>query len=95
MVELLRKAIEWRRQLDAGEVSNQADIARRQGITRARVTQVLGLLRLAPEIQEHILSLPDTDRHPAVAERALRSISRLRDPKAQLAKFTILFEDVA
>ena len=59
VVELLRKAIEWRRQLDAGEVRNQADIARREGITRARVTQVMGMLRLAPEIQEHILTMLD------------------------------------
>ena len=48
VVELLRKDIEWRRQLDAGEVRNQADIARREGISRARVTQVMGMLRLAP-----------------------------------------------
>jgi len=46
VAELLRKAIEWRRQLDTGEVRNQADIAHREGVTRARVAQVLGLLRL-------------------------------------------------
>ena len=34
--ETLRKAIEWRRQLDAGEIPNQAAIARREGITRDR-----------------------------------------------------------
>ena len=38
IVELLRKAIEWRRQIDTGEVRNQADIARSEGVTRARVT---------------------------------------------------------
>jgi len=55
IVELPRKAIEWRRQLDTGEVRNQADIARREGVTRARVTQVPGLLRLAPEIQDQLV----------------------------------------
>ena len=40
VVEFLRKAIEWRRQLDAGEVRNQAEITRRGGITRPRVTNV-------------------------------------------------------
>jgi len=49
---LLQKAAEWRRQLDAGMVASQADIARREGISRARVTQVMGLLRLAPGIRE-------------------------------------------
>ncbi len=62
VTELLRKAIEWRRQLDTGEVHNQADIARREGITRARVTQVMGMLRLPPEIREHILAMPEAGR---------------------------------
>ncbi len=48
VVATLLKAMEWRRQLDAGEVASQADIARREGITRARVTQIMMLLRLAP-----------------------------------------------
>ena len=41
---LLQKAAEWRRQLDAGEVASQAEIARREGISRARVTKVMKLL---------------------------------------------------
>jgi hypothetical protein len=35
------RAREWRRMLDAGEVANQAELARRVGVSRARVTQVL------------------------------------------------------
>jgi hypothetical protein len=72
VVKLLHNAIEWRRQLDAGEVRTQADIARREGITRARVTQVMRLLRLAPEFQEQILSMPDISRRSAITERQLR-----------------------
>lgn len=92
MVELLRKAIEWRTLLKSGQAANQAEVAHREGLTRARVTQVMGLLRLAPEIQEHILSMPDTVRRSAVTERALRPIAHLEDPKAQLAEFRVLFE---
>ena len=40
VVELLRKAIEWQALLETGELASQAEIARREGITRARVTQV-------------------------------------------------------
>lgn len=72
VVELLRKAIEWRCQIDAGKIRNQAEIARREGITRARVTQIMGLLRLAPETQKGILSLPEIIRQPVISERALR-----------------------
>jgi hypothetical protein len=63
--------------LESGEVSNQAEIARRERITRARVTQVTGLLRLAPEIRRLVLSLPDMIRRPAITERALRPIAQL------------------
>jgi hypothetical protein len=91
VTELLRKAIEWRRQLDAGEVRNQADIARREGITRARVTQIMGMLRLAPEIQEKILSIPDSTGHPALSERQLRSIETIADSVNQVREFTRRF----
>lgn len=44
VVELLRKAIEWQALLVSGKIANQVDIARQEGITRARVTQVMGML---------------------------------------------------
>jgi len=87
VVELLRKAIEGQALLESGEALNQADIARREGVTRARVTQVMGLLRLAPEIRQHILAMPDAVRRPAITERALRPIAQLEDPADQRARF--------
>jgi hypothetical protein len=87
VVELLRKALEWQALLESGEAPNQAAIARREGITRARVTQVMGLLRLAPEIQEHVLSLPDMVRRPAITERALRPIASLANQSDQRHHF--------
>lgn len=94
VVELLRKALEWQALLESGDAANQADIARREGITRARLTQVMGMLRLAPEIQEHVLSLPDMIRRPAITERALRPIAQLEDPKDQTARFQEMVEQV-
>ena len=38
VVELLRKAIEWQALLETGKIANQAEIAREEGVTRARVT---------------------------------------------------------
>lgn len=81
------EAVPWTR-------PGHADHARRDGITRARVTQVMGMLRLAPEIQKHILSMPETVRRSAVTERALRPIARLEDPKAQLVESRVLLEEV-
>jgi len=91
VVELLRKAMEWQSLLESGEVANQAYIARRGGITRARVTQVMGLLRLAPEIQERILSLPDILQRAPVTERMLRSIETITDLDAQVREYHGLF----
>ncbi len=93
VVELLQMAMEWHRQLDAGEVDTQAAIARREGITRARVTQIMAMLRLAPEIQQHILSMPNTVRRLAISERALRPISQLVVSRDQMRRFRKLLED--
>ena len=40
--KLPQRAVEWQTLLESGEITSQADIARREGITCARVTQVLG-----------------------------------------------------
>ncbi len=92
VVELLRKAIEWQALLESGGAANQVAIARREGITRARVTQVMGMLRLAPEIQQHILSMRDVVRRPAITERALRPIAQLENATEQKARFEGLIE---
>jgi len=52
----------------------------------------MGLLRLAPEIQEHVLSLPDMVRRPAITERALRPIAQLENATDQKAKFQDLIQ---
>jgi hypothetical protein len=45
-VSAAARAQEWLRQLDAGEVESRAEIARREGVSRARVTQILQRARL-------------------------------------------------
>jgi hypothetical protein len=43
-----------------GVVTDYADLARLGGVTRARMTQIMSLLNLAPDIQEELLFLPRT-----------------------------------
>ncbi|MEK6630231.1 MAG: hypothetical protein AABY89_05795 [Acidobacteriota bacterium] len=90
VVELLRKTIEWQVLLDAGKIATQADIARREGITRAMVTQVMGMLRLAPEIHQSILAIPATVRRRNITERALRPITQIEDRGQQAELFDAL-----
>ena len=44
-----------------GEVKDYAELARLGHVTRARVTQIMNLLNLAPEIKEAILFLPPVE----------------------------------
>lgn len=50
------------------------------------------MLRLAPEIQQRILAMPEAVRRPAITERALRPIAQLEDAKDQTARFQELLE---
>jgi hypothetical protein len=47
----------------------------------------MGLLRLAEEIQEHILAMPRTLRRPVITERALRRIVHIAEPGTQVEEF--------
>ena len=61
------------RLVEAGELTGYAEAARVLGLTRARMTQVMKLLLLAPRIQERMLD-PRASHDVPVAERALRRV---------------------
>ena len=57
--------------VDVGELRDYADIARLGYVTRARITQIMNLSNLAPDIQEKLL-FPDGFLPP---ERRLRKLA--------------------
>jgi hypothetical protein len=70
--------------LREGVISDYADIARLGHVTRARVTQIMNLLHLAPDIQEALLFLPEvTEGRDPVGERMLRPIAAAPDWRKQ------------
>lgn len=72
---LMALAIHFDGLIRLGIVRDYADIARLGGTTRARVSQIMNLLNLAPEIQERLLFLPGTRRgRDPVNERKLREL---------------------
>lgn len=72
---MLRQAREWRRRLDAGGFT-QSDLAREAGISPARVSQMLSLLKLAPEVQEMVLAADPVEvGERGVTERRLRELA--------------------
>ena len=46
-------------------VKDYAELARPGRVSRARMTQIMNLLMLAPDIQEEILFLPRIERGPS------------------------------
>jgi hypothetical protein len=85
-------AREWRRALDDGEYPSPATIARHLRVSRARVTQILNLLQLSPEVIEIIYSLGDPINNHIVAERGLRQLLSLSADQ-QKARFETLLSD--
>ena len=58
-----------------GDLRDYADVARLGQLTRARVTQIMALLNLAPDIQEALLFLPrSTSGRDSITERHLRAL---------------------
>lgn len=59
-----------------GALRDYADAARLGHVSRARMSQVMGLLNLAADIQEAILFLPPTTAgHDPIGERDVRPIA--------------------
>ncbi len=76
ITRLMALAIKFDGIVRRGEVRDYADLARLGYVTRARITQIMNLLNLAPDIQEEILFLPRTvkGRDP-IRERDVRPIA--------------------
>lgn len=80
IARLMALAIRFERLLAEGEVRDYADLARLGHVTRARVTQIMNLLNLAPDIQEELLFLPATESgRDRIKEWQLRPIAAEAD----------------
>lgn len=88
ILETLDLAEAWQRRLEAGGVK-RADLAREHGVSRARVTQILKLVRLTPELRDWVRA------HPMLgAERRLRHLLNMT-PQGQRAAARKLGFDMA
>jgi len=84
ITKLMALAIRFEHLLANGAVRDQTELAELGHVTRARVTQIMNLLHLAPAIQEEILFLPRvTEGRDPIAERQLRAITAEVDWRRQ------------
>lgn len=78
ITQVLALALQFQEMVDRGEIRKHADLARLGCVSRERISQLMMLTWLAPDIQEEILRLPQMPggRFP-VSEGVLRKIARL------------------
>lgn len=86
---LMALAIKYQGMLDRGEVSGITELARLCHVTQPRMSQILNLNLLAPEIQEELLfnQLFETAK-PTVHEKKLRAVCAQTDWSVQRREFT-------
>ena len=62
--------------IDLCKINNQAELARIKGISRARVTQILNLMKLDKNVTEILETIRDPIDRKAIAEKELRKSLR-------------------
>jgi len=91
IARLMALAIHLDGLVQSGQVADYAELARLAHVTRARVSQVMSLLSLAPAIQEELLFLPRIESgRERIVLRGLLPIAAERNWSLQLRKWKSL-----
>jgi hypothetical protein len=91
VTRLMALALRFEDLLCQGTVKDYADLARLGHVTRARISQIMTLLNLAPDIQEQLLFLePVWTWRDEFRERGLRAVVRESNWKRQRRLFSAL-----
>ena len=90
VAHMLALALQIEKMIERGELRDRAHAAANLGFSRARVTQLLALTLLAPDIQEEILFLEVEDGVEQITERALRDVVSVDDWAEQRLRWSTL-----
>ena len=77
-------ALRWQREIMADPQITKARIATREGLSRARVTQIMNLLQLPELIRRQLQDPPPPLNIHAFSERRLRAIIAKNDEKSRM-----------
>ena len=73
---LMALAIKFEQMLGNGEATDQSSLARMVDVTQPRMSQIMNLLHLAPDLQEALLFLPRTIKgNDPIHEKMLRPVT--------------------
>lgn len=78
ITQVLALALQFQEMIDGREIRSYTDLTRLGCVSRERISQIMMLTWLAPDIQEAVLTLPQMARGRfPVSETALRRIARI------------------
>jgi hypothetical protein len=79
----------YQNMLESGKAKNLGELARMEKVSKARISQIMALRNLAPEIKNWLLEIADTTIIPKqkITEKKLRQIATIRNHKQQIQKF--------
>ena len=84
IAKLVALASRMQSMLESGQVESFQQLAELGRISQPRMTQIMSLLNLAPDIQEELLYLPEVMQgKAAIHERLLRPLTREMDWRVQ------------
>jgi hypothetical protein len=90
VARLMALAIRFDGLLRAGQIRDQAELARLGQVSRARVSQILALIHLAPDLQEAVLHLHGGQRGADLLLADLWPVAALTDWAAQRRRWRAL-----
>jgi len=94
ITRLMALAIKFDCLVRRGEVRDYADLARLGYVSRARITQIMNLLNLAPDNQEEILFLPRTVKgRDSISERDVLPIAAVPHWNRQRKIWKLLLQE--
>ena len=92
--KLMALAIRFDGLIRDGTVRDMSELARLAHVTQPRMTQIMNLLHLAPDIQEELLFLPKvTSGRDPIHERMLRPVTALADWREQRRAWSALRDE--
>ena len=86
------QALEVQKLLTNKEAKSKNELAKKIGLSRVRVTQIMNLLKLNPEIIQKIASL-EPAAFNFLTERKLRPLTLIRNKSIQMATFRKMFQE--
>jgi len=94
VAQQLALAHHLQRAIDRGVIADRATLARKLDLTGARITQLLDLTLLAPDVQDAVLTLEAVDGAEPMTERALRAVAHAGTWAEQRTRYLAEFSGI-